>query len=584
MEAYQDKISQYLPALQNLKLNGYGELLTQTLYYFSQLDMDLYLNRVSKHNYPDFEPIALQSLHYGTSRAIVETVYQWLENITLGKDFDFERQLQILQHKFGNSIYGNPTIYSLLNTAYQMDIPTFLIWEEGLIQYGYGKYQIRGLSTIFDCDSLLDSDLTTQKDDSKDFLVNLGFPVPKGKIVYTLASALAVIEEIGYPVAIKPVAGHEGIGVTAQITDKNSLINAFEKAQATSTTNPLVIEESLTGSDFRLVCVGKQFVAAVERRPPYVIGNGSQTLAELIREENQREIRKDTPISPLTKILVDDVLKSYIKEQGLSLDRVIPLNQTVYLRKVANISAGGVSIDCTSDIHPDNRQLAEDIAQYLGLACLGIDVIATDISKSWQEGNFGIIEINASPGIFMHLKPAQGNSIDVPRHIFNFFFPKGKPSQIPIVTFNRLSKQELSYFIKYILNIYPDYLIGGICQEGVYLNERERIQQQPYNINIQSLLRHPRLDLLIAEYPESIFEKEGLFYQGSDLVILVESTSKETVLASSLLNQGILLTKTADTLVKTTTAGRKTFQLDNLEQYLNICCQSILDIVLRDRG
>jgi len=576
IEAYHREISRHLPELKNSIFNSYGELLAETLFHFSLLDMDLHLQQVSLRHYQDFDAIALQSLHYPTSKSIVETLWRWLEMITLGENFNFLEQLTNLQQQFRNSIYGDPTVYALISTAYQLNIPSFFIWEEGLMQYGYGKYHIRGLSTIFDTDSLLDSDLTTQKDDSKDFLSHLGFPIPTGKTVYSLGDALTAAQDIGYPVAIKPVAGHEGIGVTANIRDKHNLAIAFANAQS-GTNCPIVIEQSLQGSDFRLVCIGEKFVAALERRPPYVIGDGYSTLAQLIEQENQTDSRKDTPTSPLTKIIIDDILKNYIEEQGLTLDTVIAHQQIVYLRKVANISSGGVSINVTDLIHPDNQQLAEDIAQYLGLACLGIDIIAKDISQSWKQGNFGIIEINASPGVFMHLKPAQGESIDVPRKIFKFFFPPDKPSRIPIVTFNRLGKQELSYIIKYILKIYPHLLIGGICQQGVYLNERQRITKTPYNNNIKSLLRHPCLDLLIAEYPETIFQAEGLFYQGSDLVVLSDPTIKEIFLEESILEQGIIIKKISDTVIRQTTKG--TENLKDGTSYLNIICQTIAELI-----
>ena len=137
----------------------------------------------------------------------------------------------------------------------------------------------------------------------------------------------------------------------------------------------------------------------------------------------------------------------------------------------------------------------------------------------------------------------------------------------------------MSYLIKQILTIYPDYLIGGVCQEGVYLNERQRINQKPYNTNIQSLLRHPRLDLLIAAYPDEIFQAEGLFYQGSDVVILSEPTVTETILAESLLTDSILIQKTGDNLLKKTQQFTENFLVDNQEKYLNICCQAIIEIL-----
>lgn len=578
IEEYFLVLSQFLPDLQRSKLISYGDLYAEILRILSPLEMDLHCCRVRLYDCTDKYCLALESLHYSTSKKIVETVWLWLEKITQGKTIDYAADLRSLQQQFSSSIYGNPTVYSLLTAAYKRNIPYFLIWEEGLIQYGYGKHQIRGLSTIFDTDSLLDSDLTTQKDDCKDFLANLGFPIPKGKIVYTPQEALEVVLEIGYPVAIKPVAGHEGIGVTANISSQEGLITAYTKAVSsleTEDTPPVILEQSLSGSDFRLLCINKRFVAALERCPPYVVGDGYSTLSALITKENQTTARQDTPISPLTKIIVDEGLLNYIKEQDLSLESIIAAGEKVYLRQVANISAGGVSIDVTPIIHEDNRQLAEDIAEYLKITCFGIDIITTDISRSWKEGNFGIIEINASPGVFMHLRPAQGDSINVPGQILDFFFPDNKPCRIPIVTFNRLNQQEILVIVEYLLSLHPDYLIGSISHQGIWLNQREKILQHPYNLNVQGFLRHPQLNLLLAEYPETIFTQEGLFYQNSDLVVLVEPTETEMLLADSLLTNGTLIVKRNNTLELKNSQTTEIYQLRNLDQYLTICCQNI---------
>lgn len=575
---YQKAIREFLPNLPKEGIESYGDLFAKILTCLSPLEMDLHLNRVSLHPGENSDCIALQSLHYPTSRSILETVWQWLETITQGENFDFRGNLASLQRQFRDSIYGDPTVYSLLRAADALKIPSFFLWEEGLMQYGYGKYQVRSLSTIFDSDSLLDSDLTTQKDDCKDFLHRLGFPVPQGKIVYTLTEALQVAQKIGYPVAIKPVVGHEGIGVTASIKNATGLKIAFEQAQEAieGDSGAIIVEQSLLGADVRLLCLGRKFIAALERRPPYVVGDGYSTIASLIARENQTENRQDTPTSPLTQIIVDQVLKDYLAEQGLSLDRVIPEGKIIYLRKVANISSGGVSIDVSDHIHPDNRQLAEDIAAYLDLSCFGVDVISGDIAQSWKQGNFGIIEINASPGVFMHLKPAQGKSIDVPSQIFNFFFPEGKPSRIPIITFNRLEVATLTQIIQGILTIYPDYLVGGICRGGVWLNERARIIQTEYNHNVQALLRHPQLDLLIAEYPETIFQQEGLFYEYSDLVILIEPTDTEIILSNYLSEDGVYLIQLGNTLCKYRGKSSQTYNQIN---YFNVYLETINELI-----
>src|SRR4028119_2285121 len=131
---------------------------------------------------------------------------------------------------FRRSVYGGPTVYALLHTAYDKGIPTFYLWDEGLMQYGYGKKQVRGIATTFDCDSHIDSDFTTRKDDCKAFLHTLGFPVPKGNIVVSREEAISVAKAIGYPVAVKPVVGHKGIGVTADVQNAEELKFAFDRA------------------------------------------------------------------------------------------------------------------------------------------------------------------------------------------------------------------------------------------------------------------------------------------------------------------------------------------------------------------
>ena len=153
-------------------------------------------------------------------------------------------------------------------------------------------------------------------------------------------------------------------------------------------------------------------------------------------------------------------METYLAEQGLSLNSVIEKDRTVYLRKVANLSAGGLSIDATSTVHPDNIILAQDVAQHFRLTCLGIDVIARNLAESWKSGNLGILEINSAPGIFMHLNPAVGESVDVPSHILETFFESGTAARIPIITFNQISVQELQETIDHILLQHPDWTIA----------------------------------------------------------------------------------------------------------------------------
>jgi cyanophycin synthetase len=342
------------------------------------------------------------------------------------------------------------------------------------------------------------------------------------------------------------VAGHKGLGVTADVQDEEELEFAFDRAVDAIPDEQrveVIVEKSIKGSDYRLLCVNGRFVAATERRPASVVGDGHSTIAQLIDRENRKSVRIDTPTSPLGKIQSDEAMERFLNEQGLSTDSVVEKDRIVYLRKVANLSAGGLSIDATRTVHPDNIILAQDIAQHFRLTCLGIDVIAQSLDKSWKSGGFGILEINAAPGISMHLRPAVGESVDVPSHILETFFESGKDARIPIITFNRISVQELQETIDHILLHHPDWTIGAVCREGVFVNRSEKFLNKDYNSNIQNLMRNPKLDLLLAEYGEDVLGRDGMFYYGSNIAVLDNPTETEMMLTRDIFDDSIVITK-----------------------------------------
>ena len=164
-------------------------------------------------------------------------------------------------------------------------------------------------------------------------------------------------EEIGWPVAVKPLGGHKGIGVTAGVRDAGELAGAFARAGGEGAA--IIVETSLEGSDFRLLCVNGRFIAALERRPPWIEGDGSSTVEQLIERENAKPARADSPTSPMAKIITDEAMIACIEQQGYTRQSIPAAGATVWLRKVANLSAGGVSIDVTPTVHVDNVILAQ---------------------------------------------------------------------------------------------------------------------------------------------------------------------------------------------------------------------------------
>ncbi|MGG6267740.1 acetate--CoA ligase family protein [Leptolyngbya sp. AN03gr2] len=583
LEKYLDVIGDRYPHFRDREFKSHADLFAQTVAQVSQLEMDLHLEHWSLKAYPKFDRIAVETLHARTSRELIFSVWDWFEAITQGRNFEIGDHIEVLQAQFRRSVYGGPTVYALLKSAHSQGIPTFYLWDEGLMQYGYGRKQVRGIATTFDSDSHLDSDFTTRKDDCKAFLSTLGFPVPKGRIVGTLKEALNAVDRISYPVAVKPVVGHKGIGVTANVRTDDDLEAAFNRAvEAVEPDHPIdiIVEQSIEGNDYRLLCVDGKFVAATERRPASVIGDGNSTIAELIDRANRTRDRSDTPTSPMGKIKVDDAMERYLAEQDLSMESVLERDREVFLRKVANLSSGGLSIDATSVIHPDNVVLAQDVAQHFRLTCLGIDIITRDLSRSWKEGNFAIIEINAAPGVFMHMKPAIGKSVDVTSHILKTFFHSGDNGRIPILTFNRVTIPELQEAIAYILRHHPHWTIGAVCQDGVLINHSEKSLHPDHNTNVQNLLRHPKLDLLIAEYPESILERPGMFYTGSNLVILHDPTETEMTLTRDIFEDAKIVIKHGNTVSTQHQGLIEQFSLSEAEGFSQVYLEAIAAMIL----
>lgn len=583
LEKYVSVIGDRYPHFYEISFKSHADLFAQTIAHLSQLEMELHLQHWNLKAYPKFDRIAIETLHARTSREIIFSAWDWFEAITQGRDFEIGAHIEVLQGQFRRSVYGGPTVYALLKSAHSQGIPAFYLWDEGLMQYGYGRKHVRGIATTFDGDSHLDSDFTTRKDDCKAFLSTLGFPVPKGRIVSTFKEAQNAVDRLGFPVAVKPVVGHKGIGVTANIRGDEDLEAAFDRAvDAVEPDHPveIIVEQSIEGSDFRLLCVDGKFVAATERRPASVIGDGKLTISELIDRANRSSERSDTPTSPLGKIKIDDAMERYLTEQGFSLDSVLERDREVYLRKVANLSSGGLSIDATSSIHLDNIVLAQDVAQHFRLTCLGIDIITRDLSCSWKEGNFAIIEINAAPGVFMHMKPSVGQSVDVTTHILRTFFHTSDNGRIPIITFNRVTIPELQEAIAYILRHHPHWTIGAVCQDGVLINHSEKSLHSDYNTNIQNLLRHPKLDLLIAEYPESVLDRAGMFYTNSNLVVLNDPTEVEMMLTRDIFEDTRVVIKQGS-MVSTQHQGLiEQFSLNEAEGFSRVYLEAIAALIL----
>ncbi len=547
VEYFKQEVTKVIPKLATVETPYMIDLYCEVLLHVMKMDIDLYVNKYSIGNDGEDYVVAIEYLDKYIAEDAAFLVSDWFRAISANKQFDFAGEFLKMQAAFDKTLFGGPTIYSLVEAGVKLNIPVTYLFEENEFQWGYGKKQLRGRSTTFHTDGIKDTEFTMFKDMVADFLMLCGFPTPIGKNCYDEEEIVKEALKLGFPVVVKPVAGHKGQGVTTGIESEEEVRKAFNKITASAEAEGqkfvgALVQQQVYGTDHRLLAVGGKFVAALERVPAYVDGDGVNTIEKLIEVENDLEIRLDNARSPLCKIKTDDNLKEFLKLQNLSLTYVPKKDEKITLRRVANISAGGVSINVTPKIHPDNVQLVEDIAGYFNVKCLGIDVLSADISKSWRDGNFGIIEINAGPGVFMHLAPAYGGSINVPEKIMLTHFPKEDSGRIPIIASNQVSDNLAGMINNKLHDIKKDIYFASLNENGVFFNGRYFFKNKEHDQNVKIILRNPKLDFALFSHSKDDIYDFGTLHQGADVVILDDASfSVEDTLKAQLLPCGLLI-------------------------------------------
>ena len=119
-----------------------------------------------------------------------------------------------------------------------------------------------------------------------------------------------------------------------------------------------------------------------------------------------------------------------LARQGFTLESVPAKGIVCYLKATANLSTGGVSVDRTDEIHPENIWLAERVARIIGLDIAGIDMVTEDISKPVRQVDGAIGEVNAAPGFRMHTAPSIGKARNVAAPVIEMLFPAGAPTRL----------------------------------------------------------------------------------------------------------------------------------------------------------
>ncbi len=402
-----------------------------------------------------------------------------------------------------------PSTGSIVRAAKARGIPARRLNEGSLIQFGWGSRQHRILAAETDRTSAIGESIAQDKELTKRLLKSVGVPVPEGRPVRDADEAWSVACEIGPPVVVKPQYGNQGRGVAVNLTTREQVSAAFEAALQEGSS--IMVEKYAPGSDHRLLVVGDSLVAAARREPPLVVGDGVRTIAELVDDVNSDPRRGENHSTSLSKLRLDAIGLAVLAEQGHTAETVLPAGTIAVLRRNANLSTGGTAADITDLVHPDVAARAVDAARVVGLDIAGVDVICCDVSVPLEEQGGVIVEVNAAPGLRMHLEPSAGKPRPVGEAIIATMFPDGENGRIPVVSVSGTNgKTTTTRLIAHLFRT-TGKRVGMTCTDGIYLNDR-RIDVGDCSgpKSARAVLLNPQVDAAVLETARGGILREGL--------------------------------------------------------------------------
>ncbi|MEH7248084.1 bifunctional glutamate--cysteine ligase GshA/glutathione synthetase GshB [Neobacillus niacini] len=260
---------------------------------------------------------------------------------------------------------------------------------------------------------------------TKKILKRHGIRVPDGRVYRDLDSALTDYETYrNKPIVIKPKSTNFGLGIT--IFAGGFSIEDYQKAfeMAFEHDQTVLLEEFITGKEYRFLVMGDEVVGILHRVPANVIGNGIYTIEQLVHEKNKNPLRGKGYRTPLERIQLGEVEKMFLKNQSKQITDIPSAGEVVYLRENSNISTGGDSIDFTDEIPESYKKIAIQSAKSADATFCGVDMMIDDIEKEATESNYSIIEINFNPAIHIHCYPYKGQNRKADEKILDLLFGK----------------------------------------------------------------------------------------------------------------------------------------------------------------
>ncbi|MFZ3125245.1 MAG: cyanophycin synthetase [Acidovorax sp.] len=428
--------------------------------------------------------------------------------------------------------YLGPSTACIVTAGTDRGIPHIRLNDGNLVQLGYGARQRRIWTAESEFTSAIAEGIASDKDLTKSLLKACGVPIPDGQVVHSPEEAWETAEDIGLPVVVKPSDGNHGRGVTLDLRKKQDIEAAYHVAYPEG--SDVMVERFIPGDEHRLLVVGGKLVAAARGELVSITGNGRSTVAELINtqlnSDPRRGYEEEYPLD-IIDLATDTKVQLELKRQDLDADSVPAAGRQVVVQR-----NGNVAVDCTDDVHPEVAYIAALAAKVVGLDIAGIDMVAQDISRPLHEQGGAIVEVNAGPGLLMHLKPAVGAPRPVGQAIIEHLFPADDHQnddtvgRIPVVgVAGTRGTATIARLVAWLLHLGGRHT-GLACRDGLFLDRRcvEAADSAHWEA-AHRLLMNQMVQAAVIENDARTILRDGLAYDRCQVGVVTDMDGAETL-------------------------------------------------------
>lgn len=459
-------------------------------------------------------------------RAALEQGHALLTAAIRGTGFDVPAAVASVR-KVIDAWYLGPSTACIVAAATERRIPHLRLNDGNLVQLGHGMHQHRIWTAETDRTGAIAESIAGDKDLTKTLLQAVGVPVPEGVSVDSPDEAWEAAQDLGLPVVVKPSDGNHGRGVTLDLDNEADVKAAFALARKHG--SEVLVERCIPGNEHRLLVVGDQVVAAARGESAWITGDGQHTVLELlelqINSDPRRGSSEDHPLNRLD-LAEDDVVRQDLQRQGFEPESVPPAGRRILVQR-----NGNVAFDCTDEVHPEVAYAVSLAARTVGLDIAGVDLVARDIGQPLQAQDGAVVEINAGPGLLMHLRPATGQPRPVGQAIIEHLFAgqDGLPHPGRIALVGVAGSRGTTAIARIIARLaqLSGQSTGLACGDGVFLGSRlieapGAVLDRDYWDACQRLLMNRELGCAVFENRPGLILDDGLPYDRCQIGLVTD--------------------------------------------------------------